>query len=212
MAVTGWTAAVVACSILHGSNHIPPAERATVAPIEAQAFLDNAQPRLPLEFLLGVALVESRFGPRGSERDRSNGVWGIFQIQRLDLRCWGPASQVVYFTGRRHRHRHVRVVRHDDPAFCTEAQTIARAEYFDPAVNIRRGAALLALRRRQVYAARHSARVYASWVGSYYFGSVPLRRQRRALREFFRYAGRVAGAQHAMHERLEQCRRATLPE
>jgi hypothetical protein len=103
-------------------------------------------------------------------------------------------------------------VRHDDPAFCTEAQTIARAEYFDPAVNIRRGAALLALRRRQVYAARHSARVYASWVGSYYFGSVPLRRQRRALREFFRYAGRVAGAQHAMHERLEQCRRATLPE
>jgi len=206
-----WTAAVVTCAILHGSNHIPPAERAAVAPIEAQAFLDNVRPQLPLELLLGVALVESRFGPMGSARDRDHAVFGIFQIQRLDLRCPGRAEHIVYFTGRRHRRRHVRVVHHDDPASCTEAQTIARAEYFDPNVNIRRGATLLALRRQQVYAARHSARVYASWVGAYYAGSVPPRGHRRALRAFFQYAGRVAGAQHAMHVRLEQCRRETQP-
>ena len=158
-------AEIVACVILAHGSHVHDAE---VARVEAEAFIANVQPHVPLELLLAVGYVESRFGVRGSARDVSNQVFGIMQI-----RCENDYDS-----------------------------------YFDPVVNIRRGASLLALRYRQAHAAsRVSARARSSWVASYYWGSVPATRRRAVVRRFYAYAGRVANAQRLMHTRMAQCRR-----
>jgi len=208
------TAAIVACSLLRGDHNVPMANRDEIAHAEAVAFMAAVQPHLSLDLLLGVGYVESRFNPTGSQRDRDNGVFGVMQLLAPQLRCWGRPQRTEWWTWRRHHRRrvhHVRFIRHDDPAACTETQTAARAVMFDPGENIRRGSSLLLRRYTQTQAARHSARVYANWVGSYWHGSVPLRRQRRLLREFFRYAGRVNGASNRMHHQLEQCRNEASP-
>lgn len=78
--------------------------------------------------------------------------------------------------------------------------------YLDPVVNIRRGATLLALRYQQVHASHPRARVAANWVGGYWFGSVPPSRRRRVVREWYRYAGRVHGAQRRFARSVQQVR------
>jgi hypothetical protein len=207
------TAAIVACALLRGDHNIPVANRDEIANAEAVAFMAAVQPHLPLDLLLGVGRVESRFNPMGSQLDRDHGVFGVLQLLNPHLRCWGRPQRTEWWSwtrGTRHHRRrhvhHVRFVRHDDPAACTPAQTAARAILFDPAENIRRGALLLERRYAQVHAGRHSARVYAAWPGAYWHGSVPRRNQRRVMRQFFGYAGRVSGASRQMHHQLEQCR------
>src|SRR5262245_22989270 len=117
-----------------------------MARIEAEAFVANVRPHVPLTLLLGVAWVESRFGPEGSAADRRGGHWGVMQI----------------------------ACSHD----C--------GSYLDPAVNIRRGASLLALRWYQVRVTGHpTARAIIAWPGAYYFGSVPATRQRRDVRRYY---------------------------
>lgn len=78
--------------------------------------------------------------------------------------------------------------------------------YFDPSINIRRGAALLALRWQQVHSGRYRprvrARVLSNWVGAYYHGSVPATRRRRAVREWYQYAARVHAAENWIRARL----------
>jgi hypothetical protein len=206
----GWiTVAIVACAILRGDHNVPMTNREQIANAEAVAFMAAVQPHLSLDLLLGVGYVESRFNPNGSQTDRNNGVFGVLQLLAPQLRCWGRPQRVDWWTWTRHHRRrvhHVRFVRHDDQTACTEAQTAARARLLDPAENIRLGASLLERRYTQVHAARHSARIYAAWIGAYWRGSVPLRNQRRILRQFFQYAGRVNRASHQMHHQLEQCR------
>ena len=206
MTLPAWiTTGVVACAIAAGDNNIPPSQRESVARIEAQAFIAAATEHLPIELLLAVARVESRFNPTGSQRDRDNGVWGVMQILDRSLSCWRQ-ERITWRSGRRHR-LHVRYIQHDDISRCTGAQLAARADMLDPSRNIAMGARLLERRYEQVHAQRHDADVYRDWVGAYFFGSAPPphghRRDWRAVRA---YASRVHTSQAIMHAQLLRCR------
>lgn len=93
--------------------------------------------------------------------------------------------------------------------YCDPHGPIDCDTYLDSATNIRRGAALLALRYRQVQAEhRASLRSRHAWVAAFYRGSVPATRRRSVVRQYYAYAGRVAGAQRLIAGRMTQCQRA----
>jgi soluble lytic murein transglycosylase-like protein len=136
---------VIVCVLAMRPSHAPPAQREAIA----QAFLANVQPHVPLDLLLAVGYVESRWNPTGSRADRERGMFGVMQLFAPTLVC------------------HDRVGRPNERR-CTRAQREARERMLDPSINVRRGATLLEHRWRL----NHHGHA-RDWVGAYTVGSVP---------------------------------------
>ena len=169
------TLAAVLCVLAHRGTHAPAEARETIA----HAFLSAEGGAAPLDLLLTVGYVESRWSPTGSRTDRDHGVFGVMQLSRPDLVC---------------RDRRGR----PDERRCSPAQREARERVLDVATNVRIGAGLL----RTLWG---RFRGNPDWFGAYYVGSVPA----GPSEAFAGYVRRVRAWRGVIRGWLRECGRLT---